>query len=407
MGQLLNMENPIQNYAWGTRDTLARLRGEKSPAAQPEAELWVGAHPRSSSSVQTDRGERRLAEIIDEDPTAILPEGFEEFPYLLKILAIDAPLSLQVHPSEEQAVAGFEREEAAGIPLDAAERNYKDRRSKPETVIAYSPLRILTGIRPAEDLKEIARRLNLTWLAELADYNAADIVKGIFAKDETSSSVAVEATVNAAMDWSLQHPFDEDDAADRRDQPGFDVDAVADLILLLHDAYPGDRGILVAVAMNQLFLKPGESAHTPDGYIHAYIQGTAVEIMNPSDNVMRAGLTPKHVDVKEMLATVVSEQPAPEITEPQRTESGYRSYDLWDPRLRLFRVDVSDGSPVIFPCEGLAAILCLEGEVEVAGGQDRVSLSGTRSALHIGSADDLTISGHGSLFVACCNPAAH
>lgn len=406
MGQLLNMENPIQNYAWGTRDTLARLRGEESPAAQPEAELWVGAHPRSSSSVTTGRGERPLAELIEEDPAAILPEGFEEFPYLLKILAIDAPLSLQVHPSEEQAAAGFEREEAEGIPLDAAERNYKDRRSKPETVIAYSPLRILTGIRPAEDLKEIARRLNLTWLAELADYNAEDIVKGIFAKDETSSSVAIEATVNAAMDWSLQHPFDEDDAADRRDQPGFAVDAVADLILLLHDAYPGDRGILVAVAMNQLFLKPGEAAHTPHGYIHAYIQGTAVEIMNPSDNVMRAGLTPKHVDVKEMLATVVAEQPAPEIAEPRRTEAGFCSYDLWDPRLRLFRVDVSEGSPVDFRCQGLAAILCVEGEIAVAGGEDRVSLTGTRSVLHIGSSDDLTFSGHGSLVVACCDSAA-
>ncbi|RUQ20930.1 mannose-6-phosphate isomerase, class I [Kocuria sp. HSID16901] len=406
MGQLLNMDNPIQNYAWGTRDTLARLRGEQAPSEQPEAELWVGAHPKSSSRVTTDLGERRLADLIEEDPATVLPEGLTEFPYLLKILAIDSPLSLQVHPSEEQAAAGFEREEAEGISRDAAERNYKDRRSKPETVVAYSPLRILTGIRPANELKEIARCLNLTWLAELADYNAADIVTGLFAKDETSASVAVEATVNAAMDWSLRHPFDEEGAAERRDRPGFAVDAVADLILLLHDAYPGDRGILVAVAMNQLFLKPGESAHTPHGYIHAYIQGTAVEIMNPSDNVMRAGLTPKHVDVKEMLATVVQEQPAPELGAGREVQPGVSTYDLWDPRLRLDRVEVTAGEERSYECNGLAAILCVAGDVEIASPQEQVSLSGARSVLHIGTADRLTFTGQGSVFIAGYDPAA-
>lgn len=400
MGQLLKMVNPIQNYAWGTRDTLPNLRGAASPSAEPEAELWVGAHPSSSSVVETPEGSKSLAELLSEDPERFLPSGLTEFPFLFKILAIESPLSLQVHPSEEQAADGYAREEADGIARDAAHRNYKDRRSKPETVIAYSPLRILTGIRPTEQLKEIAQKLNLTWLAEMADYNAAEIITAIFAKDETGSSVAVEATVNAAMDWSLQHPFDEDDAAERRDLPGFELDALADLILLLHDEYPGDRGILVAVAMNQLFLKPGESAHTPDGQVHAYLRGTAVEIMNPSDNVMRAGLTPKHVDVKEMLAVLTEDQPAPELRLPADVAPGVARYELWDPRMSVARIDVADDGPVSYACEGLATILCVEGRIGVSDGAERFDLNGTESVLHTGSEDTLDIDGKGRVFIA-------
>lgn len=400
MGQLLKMVNPVQNYAWGTRDTLARLRGENKPASEPEAELWVGAHAKAPSSVLTAGGTKSLADWVDEDPETVLPEGTSGFPFLFKILAIDSPLSLQVHPSEQQAVEGFEKENRAGIALGANERNYKDDRSKPETVIAYSPVRLLTGIRPAAELKRIAKELNLTWLAELADYDAAEIIKAIFAKDETSSALALDATVNAAMDWSLAHPFDEDDAAYRRDREGFDLDAVADLILLLHDAYPGDRGTLVAVAMNQLFLKPGESAHTPHGQVHAYLQGTAIEIMNPSDNVMRAGLTPKHIDIKELLSVVVADQPAPDLVLPAEQQPGVARYGLWDSHMHVDHVAVSPDTPVEYTCDGLSAILCVEGDVEVAGAGERIGLRGTESALHIGSRDVLTLSGNGQVYTA-------
>ncbi len=402
MGQLLKMVNPIQNYAWGTRDTLPKLRGAEYPAAEPEAELWVGAHPKAPSMIQTAQGERSLAELVSDDPEGLLPSGTTEFPFLFKILAIESPLSLQVHPSEAQAAEGYEREEAAGIALDAQERNYKDRQSKPETVIAYSPLRILTGIRPALDLKDIAKKLNLTWLAEMADYNAADIITAIFAKDETSSSVALDATVNAAMDWSLAHPFEEEGAAERREQPGFELDALADLILLVHDAYPGDRGLLVAVAMNQLFLKPGESAYTPHGQVHAYLQGTAVEIMNPSDNVMRAGLTPKHIDVKEMLSVLIEDQPAPELRLPKQQKPGVARYELWDPRLSVAQIDVAQDAPVEYPCDGLAAILCIDGEFGISGAGENFSLRGTESVLHSGSEDTLEFTGNGRAYVATC-----
>lgn len=400
MGQVLKMHNPVQNYAWGTRDTLARLRGAPCPAPEPEAELWVGAHPLSSSVVETPEGRVPLSEVFGEGSDHPLAEGVGEFPYLLKILAIGAPLSLQVHPDVETAGRGYAREEAEGVPRDAPHRSYKDRRSKPETVIAVSPLRILTGIRPAEELREIAEALGLTWLAELAGYDAREVVTAIFAKPQEAAELALQATVDAAMERSLRRPFD-DEAPGRPEQDPQDrLDAVADLVLLLHDRHPGDRGIMVAVAMNQLFLAPGESAHTPDGQVHAYISGTAVEIMDASDNVMRAGLTPKHVDVPEMLGVLRAEQPAPEVAGPREEGPGVAGYRLWDPRLSLTRIDVAPGRPVEWELAGVATALCTEGSVRAEVGDVVHELSGAEALLHTGSPDRARLTGAGRLYLA-------
>lgn len=400
MGQLLKMQNPIQDYAWGTRDTLARMRGAQVPAERPEAELWVGAHPSSPSVVQTPQGERPLSQWVAEAPQDLLPAGREEFPFLFKILAIGGPLSLQVHPNDQQAAEGFAREEAQGIPLDAPHRNYKDARSKPETLIALSPVRILTGIRPAEQIKEIAQALNLTWLAELAGYSADEIVRAVFAKSEESTAMALEGTVLAAAEYAAAHPFDEDAPGDPAHSASDRLAALTDLVLLLQDAYPGDRGILVAVAMNQLFLQPGESACTPVGVVHAYIQGTAIEIMNASDNVMRAGLTPKHIDLPEMLSVLVPEQPAPAVCTPEPVAPGVDRYQLWDPRLAVTRISVTEQAPVEYTAESLAAVLCTEGEVLVSGAGTEHRLTGTESLLHAGTADRLQFRGSGQVFIA-------
>ncbi|WP_129660704.1 mannose-6-phosphate isomerase, class I [Rothia halotolerans] len=400
MGQVLKMHNPVQNYAWGTRDTLARLRGAPCPAPEPEAELWVGAHPLSSSVVETPQGRVPLKDLVGEAPARGLAEAVGDFPYLLKILAIGAPLSLQVHPDVETAGRGYEREEAEGVPRDAPHRSYKDRRSKPETVVAVSPLRILTGIRPAAELREIAGALGLTWLAELAGYDAREIVTQIFAKPQESAELALQATVDAAVEHSLHHPFDEDAPGRPGEDPRDRLAAVADLILLLHDRHPGDRGIMVAVAMNQLFLAPGESAHTPDGQVHAYISGTAVEIMEASDNVMRAGLTPKHVDVPEMLAVLRSDQPAPEVWEPREEAPGVVRYQLWDPRLSLVRIDVEPERPVEWELAGIATALCTEGRVSAELDDAVHEIAGAEALLHLGSPDRARFSGSGRLYLA-------
>lgn len=395
------MRNPIQHYAWGTRDTLAQMRGAPVPAPEPEAELWVGAHPKSPSHLVQDGGERSLAEAVEAEPDRFLPEGAERFPFLFKILAIAAPLSLQVHPSREQAEAGFAAEEAAGVPVDAPHRNYRDRGAKPETVIAVSPVRILTGIRPAEQLREIAEALDLRWLAEKAQLDAAALIRAIFDADDAAAARDLQVTVAAARDWAAEHPFDPHHTPAHQEAAGERITALADLVLLLDEAYPGDRGILVATAMSQLFLEPGQSAHTPAGQVHAYVSGTAVEIMEASDNVMRAGLTPKHVDVEQMLAVLVPDQPAPPLRGPEEAAPGVHRYATWDPALSVTRLDLDGQEPLSFRCEGLSALLCTDGEVEVTG-PDGVAhrLRGTDSLLHTGTPDDLVLTGAGRLYCA-------
>lgn len=428
MGHLHAMRNPLQHYAWGTHDTLARMRGVAHPTQQPEAELWVGAHPSAPSQlVEGEPGNQRhlpLDEAVARAPQEFLPEDTHEFPFLLKILAIGAPLSLQVHPSEAQAQEGFEREEAAGVPREAAHRNYKDRHSKPETVIAVSPVRILTGIRPTEQLREIAEALDLRWLAQVCELDAAQLVARIFQADDAAAARDLQVTVAAARTWAAAHPFDPRPSAARdgaTESPEARLDALADLIVRLDEAYPGDRGILVATAMNQLFLAPGEAAHTPDGQVHAYISGTAVEIMNPSDNVMRAGLTPKHIDVEQMLSVLVPEQPAPPVQTPVRTAPGVFEYSTWDPRLSVLRLDVSADEPLEVSLDGLCAVLCTDGRLRItplaaeAPASEAASapaqttaevpapdfgLTGTQAVLHTGTPDAVRITGSGRLYCA-------
>ncbi|MFW6188216.1 MAG: type I phosphomannose isomerase catalytic subunit, partial [Actinomycetota bacterium] len=168
MVEILRMRNPVQHYAWGSREVLARLQGRPVPSPEPEAELWVGAHPAAPSSVLRDGRELPLDRLLREDHEGPGPAGGPPLPFLLKILAIDAPLSIQVHPSPEQAEAGFAREERAGIAPDDPRRNYKDRSAKPETVVALTDVELLTGVQPADRLRATAARLGLDWLRDAA-----------------------------------------------------------------------------------------------------------------------------------------------------------------------------------------------------------------------------------------------
>ena len=256
------------------------------PTEQPEAEVWVGAHPAAPSRATVDGAESPLNELIVENPSRFLrPDRTSDwFPFLFKILAIDAPLSIQVHPTPEQAIAGFEDEQARGIAIDAPFRNYKDRYSKPETVIALSPMRVLTGVRPVEQLKTLATAFGATWLEERAELSPKQLLTEIIRLPQETASAAVQHLVDTAPGLL-----------------GASNEVIADaaeLVRIVDGKYSGDRGLLVAFVMNLMHLAPGESAFTPDGQVHAYVSGTAIELMNPSDNVMRAGLTAKHIDTE-------------------------------------------------------------------------------------------------------------
>ncbi|MBS4945769.1 MAG: mannose-6-phosphate isomerase, class I [Rothia mucilaginosa] len=392
MGEIFSLKNQIQNYAWGSREILGRMRGVPVPTEQPEAEVWVGAHPAAPSRATVDGAESPLNELIVENPSRFLrPDRTSDwFPFLFKILAIDAPLSIQVHPTPEQAIAGFEDEQARGIAIDAPYRNYKDRYSKPETVIALSPMRVLTGVRPVEQLKTLAAAFGAAWLAERAELSPKQLLTEIIRLPEETASAAVQHLVDTAPGLL-----------------GASNDVVADaaeLVRIVDGKYPGDRGLLVAFVMNLVHLAPGESAFTPDGQVHAYVSGTAIELMNPSDNVMRAGLTAKHIDTEELIKVLGEKQDAPVIQRPNPEDGPLGTYAMWDERMSVTRVRVEEGKPLSYTFKGISAALSVAGKVTIqakdGNGTDEFVLGATESVLHVGEPSEAVLSGSGELYIA-------
>ena len=392
MGEIFSLKNQIQNYAWGSREILGRMRGVPVPTEQPEAEVWVGAHPTAPSRATVDGTESPLNELIVENPSRFLrPDRTSDwFPFLFKILAIDAPLSIQVHPTPEQAIAGFEDEQARGIAIDAPHRNYKDRYSKPETVIALSPMRVLTGVRPVEQLKTLAAAFGAAWLAERAELSPKQLLTEIIRLPEETASAAVQHLVDTAPGLL-----------------GASNDVVADaveLVRIVDGKYPGDRGLLVAFVMNLVHLAPGESAFTPDGQVHAYVSGTAIELMNPSDNVMRAGLTAKHIDTEELIKVLGKKQDAPVIQRPNPEDGPLGTYAMWDERMSVTRVRVEEGKPLSYTFKGISAALSVAGKVTIqakdGNGTDEFVLGATESVLHVGEPSEAVLSGSGELYIA-------
>lgn len=261
------LRGTAMHYAWGSPDALPRLLG-REPDGRPWAELWFGTHPGGPAHVTGPAG-----------PVALLDRA-GELPFLAKFLAAAAPLSLQVHPTRAQAEAGFAREDAAGVPRDAPQRTYRDRAAKPEVMIALSPFRALCGFRPIDEAVTELRGAGATALAErVARHGHGEAVRWLLAE-----------------------------------RPVLRPDL--DRFRLLDDAYPGDPGALVALLLNEVHLEPGEAVFLPAGQLHMYLEGLGVEVMGASDNVVRGGLTVKHVDLPE-LARVIDPAPRrPDVLRP-------------------------------------------------------------------------------------------
>ena len=392
MGEIFSLKNQIQNYAWGSREILGRMRGVPVPTEQPEAEVWVGAHPAAPSRATVDGTESPLNELIQAEPSRFLrPDRTADwFPFLFKILAIDAPLSIQVHPTPEQAIAGFEDEQARGIAIDAPHSNYKDRYSKPETVIALTPMRVLTGVRTSAQVAELAEAFKAGWLAERVELTPKQLLTEIIRMPEETATAAVEQLVEAA--------------AQLADSENVAIADAAELVQIVAGKYPGDRGLLVAFVMNLVRLAPGESAFTPDGQVHAYISGTAIELMNPSDNVMRAGLTAKHIDTEELIKVLGESQDAPVIQSPTPENAPVGTYAMWDERMSVTRIRVEEGKWQEYTFEGISAALSVSGEITIhaadGNGTEEFVLGATESVLHVGEPSVATLSGSGELYIA-------
>lgn len=381
------LENGTQRYAWGSRTALSALLGREA-SGEPEAELWLGAHP-SLPSIAAGVGPLDAA-IAGAAPrllgAGVAARAGSALPFLLKVLAVEQPLSLQAHPSKAQAEAGLAREERAGLPRTAATRNYKDANHKPELVCALTPFDALCGFRAVPQTQRLLAALDVGALAP-----------GQRALDARPDAQGLEAFFR----WAMTLPLPERRAlADQvaqalaRDVAGFEGEVR--WARALAAAYPQDVGVVGALLLNLVRLEPGQALYLPAGNLHAYLRGTAVEVMASSDNVLRGGLTPKHVDVDELLRVLVfGAGPVAVLEGRGAPEQVYETPAL---DFRLSRLTVR--GPVAVRRWSADLLLCVDGDVTARAAAGALPL-GRGQAAFVGLDDGpLELDGEGTIFRA-------
>jgi mannose-6-phosphate isomerase len=381
---LTRISNTPRDYAWGSTTLIAGLEG-RAPSGRPEAEVWFGDHPGSPSEVHDGTG-RTLDDWLPAQAAA--DDVPAKLPYLLKLLAAGAPLSIQVHPSKAQAEAGFAREEAAGVPRDAGERNYRDDNHKPEVIVALSdPFVALAGLRDLDGTRRLIDGLG----ADAAPLRAH--------LDGTDAQEALRSTIG----WLLGGDARTDVHRIIGAAASASSDEFADELALaarLAEAYPGDPGVVVALLMNLVSLRPGEAVFVPAGVLHAYVAGLGVELMAASDNVLRGGLTPKHIDVDELLSLVDAAPSPPPRLAPVELEPGVELFDAGVPDFALLHVEVGSASATV-ALRGTAIALATHGTVRVTGASgESIELTPGQAVLATADEAPLVVSGSGELFIA-------
>ena len=376
--------NSPRDYAWGSTTAMAELLGTE-PSGRPEAELWLGAHPGSPARVLDPELTGGAADLAAWERTSDLP-------YLLKVLAAESPLSLQAHPSPEQARAGFERENAAGLAPDSPDRNYKDPFHKPELIFALSdPFEALCGFRdPAESRAALER------LAAAATGGA--VLSGFARTLEGDPAAALRR----ATEWLLGGDLDVDllVAEVVRAARSLPDDRDAQTVRMVDDAFPGDPGIVLALLLNRATLRPGEVLYLPAGNIHAYLHGLGIELMAASDNVLRGGLTRKRIDVPELVSVLDFTPIRPTPLAPGHPAPGVETFRPDVPDFALEHISLAgDVGRVTVPLPGPAIALATEGDIELRGATGSLRLERGQAAI-VTEETELTATGQGVLFVA-------
>ncbi|QAB16839.1 mannose-6-phosphate isomerase, class I [Leucobacter muris] len=437
---LIFIENTPRAYAWGSKDALPDMLG-LAPTGEPQAELWLGTHPGSPAHVaKASAGARTLIDLVESDPDRYGVDG-GPLPFLLKVLAIGAPLSLQVHPDLAQAAAGFAAEEAAGVPRDAPHRNYGDPNHKPELLVALSEVTALSGFRPLA-----AARRELLLLASAA--RQAGEIEGASALERVEARLRgadPEALRREFLEWVFSgdpvvaRALDaiaaavpridpdgeprgsaETDPASSVREPERQFDAARAAALRdLVGSHPGDPGVLVSLLLHLVRLDPGDAVYLRARQLHAYLSGIAVEVMASSDNVLRAGLTPKHIDIAELCRIVDTG----EIAEPrfpgERVARGLVAWRPDVPDFALLRarlcdpeqsasgaapadsapsVDVSAKCPLVLMVT--SGRVRVERRAEGEHGLAEVASARRGQSLYVSAGDPIRLTGHGEVFLA-------
>ncbi len=364
------MTNAVRHYPWGSRTVIPDLLGDLALAEQPCAELWMGGHP-DDPSVLSDG--TPLDKAIAAEPDRFLGVDVKarfgcRLPFLMKVLAADAPLSLQAHPTIEQARAGYAAEEAAGVPSNDPTRTFKDAWHKPELLLALTTFEALCGFRPVEESLHCLAKLQLPELkptiAALARGGLRAAIPQLLALSGERRSTLVAAVAEAAARSVAAH-----------DPEYINTYRWA---ATLAETYPGDPGVVISLMCNHLKLAPGEAVFLPAGNLHAYLSGAGVEVMASSDNVLRGGLTSKHVDLAALIEVLDFTDGRVPVIHPVLGPGGLR-YPVPVEDFDLTRVQLDDRAGVL-TTGGPQVLLCVDGRAVLASGEDELVLERGQSA---------------------------
>jgi mannose-6-phosphate isomerase len=387
----------VQEYEWGSYTAIPELLGNDSPAKTPQAELWMGAHPKAPSKVKLNGRWMSLMKLIEKNPKDILGKEVAEkysnrLPYLFKVLAAAKPLSIQAHPSLAQAKEGFIRENSLGIPFDANNRNYKDDNHKPECICALTFFWALNGFRKISGILALLEKICPQGLKSdlnnlRGEPNSLGLKKFFQAIMTMSraqqNQIIADAIINAQK-------FTEEDQAYK-------------WMIDLHNEYPADIGVFSPILLNLICLKPGQAMFLPAGELHAYLDGVGIELMANSDNVLRGGLTPKHVDVPELLNVLNFEERELYILSPKESNECERIYSSRAEEFVLSVITLKRDLTCYSPTNrSVEILLCTDGEAIITdlGNNDKLAFGRGKSIIIPSAVKRYCIEGNATLYKA-------
>ncbi len=392
--KIVKLQGKVQHYAWGGAEYIPSLLGIPNENKQPFAEYWMGAHPLASSEIITTAGRLSLFDAINADPVTMLNEKvtkqFGELPYLFKVLDVKQMLSIQVHPTKAEAEKGFDAEEAAGIALQAPHRNYKDRNHKPEVMIALSECWLLHGFKSKTALEKI--------LGDVPEFNVflpyykkegiRALYQLVMEMEQPELNALLTPLVKRAMRLRQEGSID-------KTHPAW---WVAEWYAGQTGQVAIDRGLFSVYFFNIVAVKPGQAVFQGAGIPHAYLQGQNIELMANSDNVLRGGLTPKHIDVPELMKHVVFEEVVPEVMDGRTVQPGETIYPCPVPDFGIAKIELKGGDAYSNTAVSLEIMIVTEGGMFV--NNSLVAKRGEVIAMLPGAAYDIQASGACTFFKA-------
>jgi len=389
---IFEMKNTIKNYAWGSKIFLSKLMRTDAPINTPQAELWMGTHKQGVSKIKRigdkDHTWDSLENIITEQKEQMLgryvAKNFEgQLPFLFKVLAIDHPLSIQVHPNAKQAKQGFANENRQSIPLTAANRNFKDEHDKPELIVALTPLWAMCGFLPFETIKNNFKTIAGDYLFKIKhSEKSSNEISTFFYNLLHLSNSEIITLITSAVNF----------ASKQEDKIHWQW------VKKLSSLYKDDVGVLAPLFLNTVCLKPYEAIFIQPGVLHAYLDGNAVEIMCNSDNVIRGGLTVKHIDKEKLIEIVTFNSEEVHYIEPVEKKSNEWLYKTPAISFLLSRYNIKKIIETIV--KGPEILLCIKGEVIIRQNNVEHCLKSGMSVFVAHSAKSYTLDGNGEIFKA-------